>query len=230
MSEEHILIDRDDKNIVMITVNRPEKLNTLTKTMWGRLGDIFRELSDDDTVRCIMMTGAGGKSFSPGNDISEFEADRSSTAKAAEYGELMGRNIKAMRDCPHPSVAAIRGICVGGGMELAFQINFFAFFFGRRQRRVQSYFYQTRGNEKPREEDTGYHAGDQKRRDGDVGKGTNNDRQNRRWNDRRETGTGKNRADRQLGVVATAAHDRQQRPAEHRTDSDRRAGQSTQHR
>ena len=38
---------------------------------------------------------------------------------AAEYGELMGRNIKAMRDCPHPSVAAIRGICVGGGMELA---------------------------------------------------------------------------------------------------------------
>ena len=119
MSEEHILIDRDDKNIVTITLNRPEKLNALTKTMWGRLGDIFRELSDDDTVRCIMMTGAGGKSFSPGNDISEFETDRSSTPKAAEYGELMGRNIKAMRDCPHPSVAAIRGICVGGGMELA---------------------------------------------------------------------------------------------------------------
>ena len=40
MSEEHILIDRDDKNIVTITLNRPEKLNTLTKTMWGRLGDI----------------------------------------------------------------------------------------------------------------------------------------------------------------------------------------------
>ena len=70
MSEEHILIDRDDKNIVTITLNRPEKLNALTKTMWGRLGDIFRELSDDDTVRCIMMTGAGGKSFSPRNDIS----------------------------------------------------------------------------------------------------------------------------------------------------------------
>lgn len=86
MSEEHILIDRDDKNIVTITLNRPDKLNALTKTMWGRLGDIFRELSDDDTVRCIMMTGAGGKSFSPGNDISEFETDRSSTAKAAEYG------------------------------------------------------------------------------------------------------------------------------------------------
>ncbi len=119
MSDQHILVERDDRNIVTITLNRPEKLNALTKTMWGRLGDVFRELSDDDSVRCIMMTGAGGKSFSPGNDISEFETDRSSAAKAADYGELMGRNIKAMRDCPHPSVAAIRGICVGGGMELA---------------------------------------------------------------------------------------------------------------
>ncbi len=119
MSDDSILVDRDDNHIVTVTLNRPAKLNALTKSMWGRLGDVFRELSDDDTVRCIVLTGAGEKSFSPGNDISEFETDRSNSEQAAAYGALMARNIEAMYHCPHPKVAAIRGICVGGGMEIA---------------------------------------------------------------------------------------------------------------
>lgn len=119
MSEQLILVERDDKAIVTVTLNRPEKLNALTKPMWGRLGEVFTELSADDSVRCIVLTGAGEKSFSPGNDISEFETDRSNSEKAAAYGALMARNIDAMKDCPHPTVAAIRGICVGGGMEIA---------------------------------------------------------------------------------------------------------------
>lgn len=119
MASEHILVERDDKSIVTVTLNRPEKLNALTKTMWGALGDVFRALSADDSVRCIVMAGAGGKAFSPGNDISEFETDRSNSKQAAAYGALMARNIDAMRACPHPTVAAIRGICVGGGMEIA---------------------------------------------------------------------------------------------------------------
>lgn len=119
MSDDTILVDRDDNHIVTVTLNRPTKLNALTKSMWGRLGDVFRDLSNDDTVRCIVLTGAGEKSFSPGNDISEFETDRSNSEQAAAYGALMARNIEAMHDCPHPKVAAIRGICVGGGMEIA---------------------------------------------------------------------------------------------------------------
>ena len=119
MSTEQILLDRDDRDIVTITLNRPEKLNALTKTMWGTLGDTFRTLSEDASVRCIVLTGAGGKAFSPGNDISEFETDRSNSTQAAAYGALMAGNIDAMRACPHPKVAAIRGICVGGGMEIA---------------------------------------------------------------------------------------------------------------
>ncbi len=119
MTEDTILVDRDDNNIVTITINRPEKLNALTKTMWGKLGDTFAGLAKDDSVRCIILTGAGEKSFSPGNDISEFETDRSNSKQAAAYGALMAKNIDAMRACPHPTVAAIRGICVGGGMEIA---------------------------------------------------------------------------------------------------------------
>ncbi len=119
MTDEQILIERDDKDIVTVTINRPEKLNALTKSMWGKLGETFAELGTDDSVRCILLTGAGEKSFSPGNDIGEFETDRSNSEQAAAYGDLMARNIDAMRACPHPTVAAIRGICVGGGMEIA---------------------------------------------------------------------------------------------------------------
>jgi len=119
MADEHIRVERDDKNIVTITLNRPDKLNALTKSMWGALGDTFADLTKDDSVRCIVLSGAGGKAFSPGNDISEFETDRSNSTQAAAYGALMAKNIDAMRACPHPTVAAIRGICVGGGMEIA---------------------------------------------------------------------------------------------------------------
>jgi len=119
MADDHILVERDEKDIVTITLNRPEKLNALTKSMWGALGDTFAALADDDSVRCIVLTGAGGKAFSPGNDISEFETDRSNSTQAAAYGALMAKNIDAMRACPHPTVAAVRGICVGGGMEIA---------------------------------------------------------------------------------------------------------------
>jgi len=123
MSGDTILVERDGKDIVTVTLNRPTKLNALTKPMWGRLGEVFRELSADETVRCIVLTGAGEKSFSPGNDISEFETDRSNSAQAAEYGALMAGTIEAITECRHPTVAAIRGICVGGGMEIASLCN-----------------------------------------------------------------------------------------------------------
>ena len=54
MTDEQILIERDDKDIVTVTINRPEKLNALTKSMWGKLGETFAELSTDNGVRCIV--------------------------------------------------------------------------------------------------------------------------------------------------------------------------------
>lgn len=118
-SPDNILVDRDDQDIVTVTLNRPDKLNAMTKPMWGRLGEVFRELGADDSVRCIVVTGAGDKSFSPGNDISEFETDRFNSETAERYGELMHNSINHMTACPHPTVAQIKGICVGGGLEIA---------------------------------------------------------------------------------------------------------------
>ena len=117
-----ILLERDGL-IVTVVLNRPEKLNALTKSMWKQLGEIFVSLSSDENVRCIVIRGAGDRAFSPGNDISEFETERSDFKKAREYGAIMRRALEAIEACRHPIVAMIRGVCVGGGLEIAAQCD-----------------------------------------------------------------------------------------------------------
>ena len=117
MSQE-ILVDRDGF-VATVTLNRPDKLNAMTKGMWRRLGEVFEELSADDGLRCVILRGAGSKSFSPGNDIAEFENERSNVEQARAYGTIMARTLEALKGCRHPTVALIEGICVGGGMEIA---------------------------------------------------------------------------------------------------------------
>ena len=105
--------------IATVTLNRPDKLNAMTKPMWQQLGDVMRTLSSDDTLRCIVLRGAGGKAFSPGNDIGEFATERSNFAQGKAYGALLHDALNAIGDCRHPTVALIEGICVGGGLEIA---------------------------------------------------------------------------------------------------------------
>jgi len=113
-----ILVHKDG-TIATVVLNRPEKLNALTRPMWQRLGQAFEQLSADDEVRCIVIRGAGTRAFAPGNDISEFETERSNPAQARAYGDDMRRSIEAIDRCRHPIVAQIHGICVGGGLEIA---------------------------------------------------------------------------------------------------------------
>lgn len=113
-----ILRERDGP-IATLVLHRPEKRNAMTKPMWRALGDAVTELSADNSVRCIVLRGAGDRSFSPGNDIGEFATERSNAAQAQAYGEVMHRTHEALRACRHPLVAAIGGVCVGGGLEIA---------------------------------------------------------------------------------------------------------------
>ena len=80
---------------------------------------MFLELDRDESVRCIVMRGAGEKAFAPGNDISEFVNERSNVEQARAYGTVMTRTIEAIGHCRHPIVAQIHGICVGGALEIA---------------------------------------------------------------------------------------------------------------
>ncbi len=108
-----------DGDIATITLNRPERLNALNRGMWQALGDTLRQLSADDTLRCIVLRGAGGKAFAAGADIAEFASERADARQAKAYGELIHATMQAVAQCKHPTVALIEGACVGGGLEIA---------------------------------------------------------------------------------------------------------------
>jgi enoyl-CoA hydratase len=116
--EDTILVQRDAA-IATVVLNRPDKLNALTRAMWQRLGQVFDALSADDDLRCIVLRGAGTRAFAPGNDIAEFATERSNVEQARAYGADMRTTLEAITACRHPIVAQIHGICVGGGLEIA---------------------------------------------------------------------------------------------------------------
>jgi enoyl-CoA hydratase len=115
---ELIALERNG-SIVTVVLNRPDKLNALTKPMWRLLGETIAVLSADDGVRCVIVRGAGERAFSPGNDIAEFATERANKAQAIDYGKVMHATARAFSACRHPLVAQIHGICVGGGLEIA---------------------------------------------------------------------------------------------------------------
>jgi enoyl-CoA hydratase/carnithine racemase len=115
---EPILVSRDGA-IATVTLNNPERLNALNRAMWVGLGEAMRGLSADDALRCIVVRGAGDKAFAAGADIAEFARERANSKQAKPYGELIHHTMRAVAECRHPTVAMIRGACVGGGLEIA---------------------------------------------------------------------------------------------------------------
>ena len=113
-----ILVGRDGE-IATVTLNSPHRLNALNKAMWQRLGAAMRELAADDALRCVVVRGAGEKAFAAGADIAEFATERADSKQAKHYGDLIHETVQAVARCRHPTVAMIRGACVGGGLEIA---------------------------------------------------------------------------------------------------------------
>ncbi|MEM6652782.1 MAG: enoyl-CoA hydratase/isomerase family protein, partial [Pseudomonadota bacterium] len=101
-----------------LKLNQSDKLNAMTKAMWIEFAEAWETLNGDSSVRCVLLFGAG-RGFCPGNDIGEFETERSNAEKARALSAIMNRGRQAMLSCPHPVVARIQGPCVGGGLEIA---------------------------------------------------------------------------------------------------------------
>ena len=87
--------------------------------MWLRLPALAAELDADDAVRAVVFTGAGEKAFSAGADIKDFEETRSTPERARSYRGAVGDACAAVGDLSKPTIASIRGYCLGGGFELA---------------------------------------------------------------------------------------------------------------
>jgi len=83
----------------------------------------MRELHADESLRCIVLRGAGGKAFAAGADIAEFHSERANARQAKQYGEDIAASMRALAECRHPTVALIQGACVGGGLLLASQCD-----------------------------------------------------------------------------------------------------------
>jgi len=115
---DQILVSRQAQ-VVRVTLNRPDKHNCVSTGMWRELRALFEGFDADESLRCIVLSGAGGKAFSVGADIAEFPQVRSNAAQAREYGKLAHGAMDAMARCRHPVIAAVQGLCVGGGLELS---------------------------------------------------------------------------------------------------------------
>ena len=114
---EELLYEVKD-GIGVITFNRPAAHNALTFEMYDRLGEICAGVPDDGSVRAIIITGAGGKAFAAGTDISLFR-DFSSGDDGLAYEARMEAMFDKLERCPVPTIAAIPGVCTGGAAVIA---------------------------------------------------------------------------------------------------------------
>ena len=107
-------------SIATVTLSNPEKLNAIDAAMWRSLREALQHTATDARVRCVLIRGAGDEAFAAGGDIEEFGTVRASIDDALHYHEtLVAAALDAIRHCPIPTVAAIRGACIGGGLEIA---------------------------------------------------------------------------------------------------------------
>ena len=121
MSYEHILVGRED-GVGLVTLNRPEKLNAMNRKLSGELRDAVKELDADETIGCIVITGAGDRAFSAGGDIHEQrEDDRRHTQDELEARR--GRGSYEIAASAKPTIGMINGLAYGGAAVLASSLD-----------------------------------------------------------------------------------------------------------
>jgi enoyl-CoA hydratase/carnithine racemase len=118
MSEKRTIAERDGA-VGRMVFDNPARLNAVSHKMWLEAGRILETFAADDSIRAIVVTGAGRKAFSAGDDISDFAEGRSDAASEASYKLAGERAMELLANAPKPTVAMIRGYCVGGGLETA---------------------------------------------------------------------------------------------------------------
>ena len=106
--------------VATVTLDNPAKLNAINAAMWRELRAAMARIAADDDVRCVILRGAGEVAFAAGGDIEEFLTVRATVDDALHYhDELVADALDAIRACAVPTIAAIRGACIGGGLEIA---------------------------------------------------------------------------------------------------------------
>ena len=113
------MIAKKDGPIGWMQFNNPARHNAVSVDMWKAVPEIMAEFADDDQIRVVVLSGAGGKAFISGADISEFGEKRSSPETVLEYNRIAGRANAAIIEFTKPTIAMIQGYCIGGGLGVA---------------------------------------------------------------------------------------------------------------
>ena len=119
-----ILVERPEDGIVVITLNRPDKLNAFDERMLREIRSVIWQANFDDSVRVIVITGAG-RGFCAGRDITGL--DYENNLVTPQYRAYVRANHEALDDIENlekPVIAAINGVCAGGGVEIAIACDF----------------------------------------------------------------------------------------------------------
>lgn len=117
MNQFQRLLYENQDGIGIVTINRPEALNALNAEVMQELDSLVNDLSEDDSVKVVIITGAGGKAFVAGADIGEMRMMSAITGR--EWGKTGQAVFREIENLPKPVIAAVNGFALGGGCELA---------------------------------------------------------------------------------------------------------------
>ncbi|CUH60977.1 enoyl-CoA hydratase [Thalassobacter stenotrophicus] len=113
------IITEKSGDIARIIFNQPEKRNAVSLEMWEAVEAALDAFEVDPEVRILILSGAGGKAFVSGADISKFESERASEEGVARYNATTKRVYDKLEAFPKPTIAQINGFCIGGGVALS---------------------------------------------------------------------------------------------------------------
>src|SRR5689334_9721727 len=119
MSQTDKMLARKEGGVGVVTFNNPERHNAVSLEMWESTKRILDGFAADDDVRVVVLTGAGGKAFVSGADISKFASERASLEATRAYDVKTAAAFSSIYEFPKPTIAMIRGYCIGGGVGLA---------------------------------------------------------------------------------------------------------------
>jgi enoyl-CoA hydratase len=119
MTETDKLLARKEAGVGIVTFNNPERLNAVSLEMWEAAKQALDAFAADNDVRVVVLTGAGDKAFVSGADISKFGSERSTLEGVRAYDATTAATFASIDGFPKPTVAMIRGYCIGGGLGLA---------------------------------------------------------------------------------------------------------------
>ena len=113
------ILAHTDGSVAHVVFNNPERHNAVSLEMWDAVEIALSTFAKDESVRIVILSGAGGKAFVSGADISKFEKERGSKEATEHYNARLKVVYNIIENYPKPTIAMIDGYCIGGGLNLA---------------------------------------------------------------------------------------------------------------